>query len=138
MVVLIALFAMVCWGIAPIFGKLALKDLDPLVGLAYRTYLSTALLTGWLIRGKTFSKMEGISLKSIIFLGIEGLLATLVGDLAYYAAIKYGEISIVTLIMACSPIISIIMAVILFDEQVTPQKFFGAAFIVAGLILIVH
>ncbi|HZJ57161.1 MAG TPA: EamA family transporter [Clostridia bacterium] len=138
MVVLIALFAMICWGIAPIFGKLGLSDLDPLVGLAYRTYLSTALLTGWMIRDNTFSKMAGVSLKSIIFLGIEGILATLVGDLAYYAAIKYGEISIVTLIMSCSPIISIIMAILIFDEQLTPVKFVGAGLIVIGLTLIVR
>ena len=138
MVILISLFAMVCWGIAPIFGKLGLTDLDPLAGLAYRTYLSTALLTGWVIRSNTFSKMEGVPLKTIIFLGIEGLLATLVGDLAYYAAIKYGEISTVTLIMSCSPVISIIMAVILFNEPISPPKFIGAALIVIGLTLIVR
>lgn len=138
MVILISLFAMVCWGIAPIFGKMGLTDLDPLTGLAYRTYLSAALLTGWVLRSKTFSNMEGVSLKSIIFIGIEGLLATLVGDLAYYVAIKYGEITTVTLIMSCSPVISIIMAIILFDESMTISKLIGTALIVVGLTLIVR
>lgn len=138
MITLIALFAMICWGIAPIFGKLGLVDIDPLVGLAYRTYLSTALLTGWVIRSNTFSKMQGVPLMTIIFLGIEGLLATLVGDLAYYTAIKHGQVSTVTLIMSCSPVISIIMAVLLFNETMSVSKLIGTALIVIGLTMIVR
>ncbi|NLJ40547.1 MAG: EamA family transporter [Clostridiales bacterium] len=138
MVVLIAVFAMICWGVAPIFGKMGLKDVDPIVGLAYRTYISAALLTGWMLKGNTFAKMGGVPIKTMVFLGIEGLLATLVGDLAYYAAIKYGEISTVTLIMSCSPIISIIMAVLIFNESMSIPKFIGTALIVIGLTMIMR
>lgn len=136
MVFLLAFFGMICWGIAPIFAKIGLSKVDPLVGLAMRTYLSAALLTIWLLPKGTLTLIKTIPLKSVIFLGIEGLFATLLGDLAYYAALKYGEVSFVTLVMSCSPIISILTAVIFLKEQISLIRLIGTAFIIFGLFLV--
>lgn len=137
MVFLLALFGMVCWGLAPVFGKLGLSQVNPLAGLVLRTYLSAGVLTGWVLINGTMSQVKAIPWQSWIFIGIEGLLATLVGDLAYYAALKYGDVSFVTLVMSCSPLISMIMAVIFLGEQITLFRLLGCCFIIVGLILIV-
>jgi len=134
----LAMFGMVCWGIAPVFGKIGLTSINPITGLVIRTYLSAALLTGWLIFSGDWVQLKTVPLKAVFFIGIEGILATLVGDLAYYAAIKYGEISFVTLVMACSPIISIMIAVLFLKEKVTISSLLGTAMIIGGLTLVIR
>jgi transporter family protein len=119
LVFLLALFGMVCWGLAPVFGKLGLNGVNPLAGLALRTYISATLLTGWILFSGTITQVKAIPPQSWVLIGIEGILATLVGDLAYYAAIKYGEISFVTLVMSCSPLVSIVTAVLFLGEQIS-------------------
>ena len=88
MVVLLALFGMICWGIAPVFAKAALKDIDPTAGLVLRTIFAASVVSGWVIISGNFSKVSSIPAGTWWLIGIEALLATLVGDLAYYAALK--------------------------------------------------
>lgn len=136
MVFLLALFGMLCWGFAPVFAKLGLTGVNPLAGLALRTYISAALLTGWVICSGTFTQIKAIPPHSWVLIGIEGILATLVGDLAYYAALKYGEVSFVTLVMSCSPLVSIVTAVIFLGEQITVPRIAGALLVIGGMGLI--
>lgn len=138
MVLILSLFGMICWGIAPVFGKLGLSEINPLAGLVLRTYLSALMLTGAVLHSGTLAQIRAIPVSSMIYLGIEGILATLVGDLAYYAALKYGEVSFVTLVMACSPLISVIISIIFLNEHFTLTRLIGTALIVAGLSLVMR
>ena len=137
MVFLLALFGMVCWGIAPIFAKIALKNIDPLSGLVLRTIFAASVVSGWVLFSGSFTKVSSIPVHSWFLIAIEALLATLVGDLAYYAAIKKGEVSLVTIIMSSSPLITILCAVLFLGEKMTFIRFVGAGFVVLGIILIV-
>lgn len=137
MVLIAALFGMLCWGIAPIFGKVGLGGSDPLAALAVRTYISAGLITTWAIRSGAMSRVSGIQPKAMIFLGLEGLLAAFVGDLAYYFALKHGDVSFVTLIMSCSPVVSLITAVLFLHEKLSAARMFGSLLIVIGLVLVV-
>ena len=138
MVFILAFFGMLCWGLAPVFGKMGLSQVNPVAGLVIRTYMSAAILTGWVVYSGTLHQLKTIPWQSWILIGVEGLLATLVGDLAYYAALKYGEVSFVTLVMSCSPLISMIMAVIFLGEQISVWRLSGAFLIVVGLVLIMR
>ncbi len=137
MVVLLALFGMVCWGIAPIFAKLALKDIDPTAGLVLRTIFAASVVSGWVLLSGSFSKISSIPASAWWLIGIEALLATLVGDLAYYAALKKGDVSLVTIIMSSSPLITILCSVLFLDEQMTMLRVIGTGLVVLGIILIV-
>lgn len=137
MVVFLALFGMVCWGIAPVFAKVALKNIDPVAGLVLRTIFAASVVSGWVIISGSFSKVSSIPASSWWLIGIEALLATLVGDLAYYAALKKGDVSLVTIIMSSSPLITILCAVLFLGEQITLIRLIGAGFVIAGIILIV-
>ena len=136
-VFLLSIFGMICWGLAPVFGKIGLSNATPLAGLALRTYISTAILTVWLIFSGTFPQIKQIPIKSWLFIGIEGILATLVGDLAYYAALKYGKVSFVTLVMSCSPLVSVTAAILFLNEEITAVKLAGGVLILIGIYLIV-
>ena len=61
MVFLLALFGMVCWGIAPIFAKIALKNIDPLSGLVLRTIFAASVVSGWVIFSGSFAKVSSIT-----------------------------------------------------------------------------
>ncbi len=137
MVVLLSLFGMICWGIAPVFAKAALKNTDPVAGLVLRTIFAASVVSGWVIISGNFSKVSSIPANTWWLIGIEALLATLVGDLAYYAALKKGDVSLVTIIMSSSPLITILCSVLFLGEQITLMRLIGATLVIAGIILIV-
>jgi transporter family protein len=136
-VFMLALFGTVCWGIAPIFAKIALKNIDPVSGLVLRTIFAASVVSGWVLLSGSFSKIISIPSNSWWLIAVEALLATLIGDLAYYAAIKKGDVSLVTIIMSSSPLITILGAVLFLGEQITLLRLIGASFVILGIILIV-
>lgn len=132
----LALLAMVCWGVAPVFSKLGLVKADPFLALTVRSFSVSAILfiTG-LALGK-FSGMDFSDKKSYFFIVLEGVLAALLGQLAYYYAQKLGDISRVTPIVAAFPIITVILAVLVLGEKFTWSKLAGTVLIISGIILI--
>lgn len=134
--VVLAVLAMICWGIAPVFSKLGLVKVDPFVALAVRSFSVTAILfVSGLLMGK-FSGLDFSDRKSYLFIVMEGILAALLGQLAYYYAQKLGDISRVTPIVAAFPVITVILAIALLGEKFTWSKLVGTVLIVAGIIVI--
>lgn len=136
MVVLYALFGMLCWGLAPLFGKLGLGGVNPVTALSLRTMIAATLVLGWLIGTRGYSEFAHIPPLFWLFIAIEAILATLVGDLAYFVALKNGNINSVTLIMACSPVVTVLLSYLFMGEVVSLRQLVGAAFITLGLALI--
>ena len=142
MVFWIATFGMICWGIAPIFAKIGLNELNPLPGLIIRTFISFLLMLCFLgARGiigyeKIFNQISDVPVKTWLFISIEALLATLVGDLAYYAAIKKGNVSMVTVIMSSSPLVTMLVSTIVLGEEITASKLMGAMLVILGIMFI--
>lgn len=137
MVFLLAIFGMICWGIAPIFAKIALENVNPIAGLTLRTLLAASVVSTWMVIGGSFTQVKDIPFKSWILIAVEAILATLIGDLAYFAAIKRGEVSLVTIIMSSSPLVTILFAAIFLGEKITFIRFIGAALIILGIVLVI-
>jgi transporter family protein len=137
MVYIFAIIGMICWGISPIFAKLGLKDVSPLAGLSVRTFFTAAIIFLWLILSGSIEELRGIPAKTLFLLIIEAILATLIGDFAYFAALRQGSASIVMLIMALSPVVTIICSVIFLNEHLTYTHLIGACLAIIGLILII-
>lgn len=133
----LALIGMVCWGIAPIFAKTGLRGLNPLVGLSVRTFFTAAVLLVWLIIGGYMTELKAVSQRAIILLIAEAVFAMLIGDLAYFSALKHGSASIVMLIMACSPLVTIFCSILLLHEKLTMTNIIGGCLAIIGLILII-
>jgi transporter family protein len=134
-VVVCAFIGMICWGITPLFVKLGLKDIDPHIGLAIRTATTTIILTGWMIFDGSFAKLGQVPVMALVFLIIEALIATFVGDLAYFAAIKNGSVSLVAIILSCSPLVTMLLSMLFLHETVTGTKVAGSLLIIGGIIL---
>jgi transporter family protein len=130
-----ALFGALCWGIAPLFGKIGLRGIGVSGGLIART-----IITFLFVMGLTFHK-PGISIwtipaKNWLFLAIEAFLATFAGDLAYYFAIKHGDTGKMSLVLATSPLITIAAGWLFLGERLASLHIIGAALVIIGLVLI--
>ncbi|MFZ5633803.1 MAG: EamA family transporter [Bacillota bacterium] len=136
MAFLYALLGMLCWGMAPLFGKLGLYKVNPVTALSLRTIIAATLVMGWLIGSRGFYQFLQIPPLFWVFIGIEAVLATLLGDLAYFAALKRGNINDVTLILSCSPLITMLLSYLFLGEVITSHQFIGAALITVGLVFI--
>lgn len=134
--VLVALFGALCWGIAPIFGKIGLARVDPVAGLCLRTLIASGIVAGWLLVGGGLRTIETVSSRASLFIAAEAVLATLVGDLAYYAALKWGGAAQVALVMSAAPLFTLVTAVLCLRETATWAQVVGAVFIVCGLFLV--
>jgi transporter family protein len=132
----LALLGMFCWGLAPLFGKMGLMYMHSMTALTIRTIIAASLILSWQIVFGGPQYFHAIPLKSLIFIAIEALLATLIGDLAYFMALKRGNINQVTLIMSSAPLITMLAAYAFLGERATANQIIGAVLIVSGLVLV--
>jgi transporter family protein len=135
-VVFFAVIGMICWGLAPVFGKLGLNGVNPVTAICLRTLLASSMVMGWVLSTKTYTDFGNIPPLFWLFIAIEAILATLIGDLAYFVALKYGNVNTVSLIMSCAPVVTLAANYFILGEVVTLRLFLGAAFITVGLALV--
>lgn len=133
---LVALFGTICWGIAPVFGKMGLAQVDPATGLAARTLFAGTLVLSWLLATGRVQDLQQVPAGAWVLIGAEALLATLVGDLAYYAALKWGNASQVTLVMSAAPLVTLWVALLFLGEELTWHRLVGALLIMTGVVLV--
>ena len=133
---LLAIVTLFFWGIAPIFGKLGLAKINPFTALAVRSFIVAIIMLIVLLIRRDFGELLKIDLKSMAFIGLEGIFASLIGHFAYYYALRLGEASRVVPIAAAFPIITVIAAAIFLSEKITILKGSGILLILAGVFLI--
>jgi transporter family protein len=132
----LAIAAILCWGIAPLFAKLGLQQADPLVGLTVRSALvTTGIILVSLFTGR-LALVRQLPVRSVVLLGADGLLAGFAAQLAFYWALKMGEASTITPLVAAYPLVTVALAALLLGEKLTVAKSIGAVLIAAGVFLI--
>lgn len=131
-----ALIGMFFWGIAPLFAKVGLAQVNPGVALSIRSIVITGILLGWLFTSGQVGSLAAVTPRSWLLIGAEGICASLLGHLAYYYALKAGEVSLVSPVMAGFPIITVLLAVIFLGDKFTPAKLAGTLLIVLGVLII--
>lgn len=136
MVVFYALLGMLCWGVAPLFGKLGLSGVNPVTALCLRTIIAGTLVAGWTFGTRSYNDIIEIPVALWVFIAIEAVLATLLGDLAYFIALKHGNVNVVSLVMSCAPVVTILCSYLFMEESVTKPQIAGAILISAGLALV--
>lgn len=130
------LLTIIFWGIAPIFAKVGLVKVEPIVGLAIRTFvISIILLVICLVTGK-FASIGQVSMRDILFISAEGICASLLGHFAYYYSLKLGDVTKVSPLLAAYPVITVLAAILFLGEKLTWNKFAGLIIIIFGVILV--
>ena len=128
-----ALFA----GLTSILAKCGIKKTDSTAATAIRTI--AVLAFSWLMVFIVGSQSEitSISLKSWVFLILSGI-ATGASWLCYFKALSLGDINKVVPIDKSSTVLTIILALIFFGEEITPVKLAAIVLIAVGTFLMIQ
>ncbi len=133
-----ALLAAFCWGFAPVLEKAGLRGgVDPVIGVMVRTLgvIFGALLLIPLLP-KLSSKFSELTTREVLFLCAGGLVASVLGQLFFYRALKIGEVSRVVPIGASYPVLAFLFGILFFNEAFTWTKMAGIALVVSGVYLL--
>jgi bacterial/archaeal transporter family protein len=129
-----AILTALVWGFVPIIEKIGLNKIDPLVGLFYRS-LGILLGIGILVVFKTSAIKASIAScpQGWLYLMTGGFLASFVGQILFYHALKSGEASKVVAIAASYPLLSFVLGVLILGEKITVAKACGVLSILVGV-----
>lgn len=125
-----------CWGVAPIFDKIALRQIDALTAVTFRSMVVTVFLLAATFFYKRQGVLFSINLKSMTALTLSAVFAGLLGMLTYYAALKLGATSKVVPLAATYPLITVFLSIFLLGENMNFARFSGTILIVAGIWLV--
>ncbi|MBE6970718.1 MAG: DMT family transporter [Ruminococcaceae bacterium] len=121
------------WGFSFLFTRTALKVIAlPAVLLSMRFVIATLIMTGILLTGKQTFSLKGKKLGPLLFLGIVEPLCFL---LETYGVL-YTNATVAGVVMAVSPIVSILLAAVLLHEIPTKGQLLFCLLPVAGVIMI--
>jgi len=101
-----------------------------------RTSIAAILCSAWFIGSRGLHEFMHVPFSVWCIITVEAVLAALLGDLAYFYALESGNINKVTLLMSCTPLITVMLSFFVFHEALSMQQFFGAVFITVGICLL--
>ena len=131
-----ALLTAVIWGIVPLLEKQGLGQGSPVIGVFAR---SLGVILGFLVLGVLWSPwkaLAGLSIRSMALLALGGFLASFVGQMAFYHALRVGNVSQVTPLAGIYPMIAALLGWLLLREPFTMPRLVGVCMIVAGTLLL--
>lgn len=137
MTMFLMILAAIGWGLWPIFDKMALRyNMHPIViGVVYSAvslgFDGVALLVGSSMKGG----IDWTINKGAIWL-VVGSTVSCVAMLAYTFALRRVETSVVVAVTGAYPLITMLASVLILNEQMTWQRGFGTALVVAGIFLV--
>ena len=133
-----ALLTACIWGIVPLMEKIGLEAVSPTTGVMIR---SLGVVVGLLVFGWVWSPWEAmrtLSWRTIALLAGGGLLASFLGQLVFYHALKFGAISQVTPLAGAYPLVASLLGWWVLREPLSLPRVLGVVCIVLGVILLRH
>lgn len=133
-----ALLAACCWGVAPVVEKLGLRGSgDPVVGVFVRSIGVFAGTIGLAIfTPKLTERLKHFDGMNWTLLVLGGLMASILGQIFFYRALKAGEVSRVTPIGASYPVLAFLLGVLFLGESLTWTKGAGLLLVMTGVYLL--
>ncbi len=132
-----ALLTACIWGVVPLMEKLGLAGaVSPVTGVMVR---SLGVVLGLCVFGliwSPWSAMRTLGWPSILLLVGGGFLASFVGQMAFYHALKSGAISQVTPVAGAYPLIAALLGWWVLREPLTLTRLLGVVCVVIGVILL--
>ena len=124
------------WGVVPLLEKLGLRAATPMVGVLVR---SLGVLVGFLCWGllvSPWSAIRALPWSSVLLLAGGGFLASFLGQMAFYHALKSGAVSQVTPVAGAYPLIAALLGWWLLREPLTTTRILGVLLIILGVVLL--
>ena len=124
------------WGVVPLMEKIGLAGGSPTVAVVIRSF---GVVAGLLVFGWTLAPaqaLRGVSWLSVVLLMGGGFLASFVGQLAFYHALRSGAVSQVTPVAGAYPLVAALLGWWVLREPFTLPRLLGVVCIVAGVFLL--
>ena len=124
------------WGVVPLIEKLGLSRSDPTTGVFAR---SVGIVLGLVVFGLWWSPWKALGelpIRSFALLALGGFLASFLGQLAFYHALKLGQLSQVTPIAGAYPLVAAVLGWLLLREPMSPARLLGAVLVILGVTLL--
>ena len=126
-----ALLAALCWGFADFIWAKAAKNIGPALSIALAGVLEAPLVVifyllsnhHWIFNGTAF-----------IFAAFAGLIFTVGGSL-FFIGLEKGPVSLVSPLASMYPLITTIIAIVVFKSHLTSEELVGIIIIVIGIFL---
>ena len=124
------------WGIVPLMEKLGLSGIAPNAGLLVRSAGVTAglVLFGWW--WSPWAALRSMPWQSVVLLASGGLLASFIGQWAFYRALQHGSLSQVTPVAGAYPLVAAILGWCVLREPLNLTRALGVLCVVLGVILL--
>lgn len=132
-----AIITAVVWGFVPILEKMGLTRIMPAAGLLIRSFgviIGAAILA--IFNSQAFRIALRAEPRTIFFLAFGGFMASILGQIFFYNALKIGEASKVVPIAGVYPLVSFLLGIIFLGETFTLTKATGVMFVILGLFLL--
>lgn len=124
------------WGIVPLLEKWGLQHAHPTIGVFAR---SCGVVFGMLVFGlwwSPWSAMTRLAPGAFALLALGGFLASFVGQLAFYQALKYGHLSQVTPVSGAYPLVAALLGWMFLREPLTGGRAAGVVLVILGIWLL--
>ncbi len=132
-----ALVTACIWGVVPLMEKIGLGGVtSPMAGVMVR---SVGVLLGACLFGciaSPWAEMRALSWSSIACLVGGGLLASVIGQLAFYHALRSGALSQVTPVAGVYPLVAAVLGWVILREPLTLTRVLGVVCVVLGVMLL--
>ena len=131
---LLMIFLMFAWGLEYIFAKQALAVIEPLTLIFFKYLIGfmVVLIIKLKAEGKSLMKKRDIPLF---------LFCALFGEIGYfyfeYSAMEFLPVSLVTIVLAFVPALSILIDKAVFKKKITKKMALGIVFCIIGIILVI-
>jgi len=133
----LAIITAVIWGIVPVIEKLGLAKIEPLAGVLIRSCGVIIGMTVLVLFNNNLLKMAlKAEPKTLFFLVSGGLMASILGQIFFYSALKEGEASKLVPIAGTYPLVSFLLGLMFLGETFTLSKGLGIIFVLAGVFLL--
>ena len=132
-----ALLSAVFAALVSIFGKVGLNDLDANAATAIRAVIMALFLIAVvMIQGSTTKLSEVLmNRRALMFIACSGIAGAL-SWLFYFLALKHGQVHQVAPIDKLSVVMAVLLAVLIFGEEVSAAHWLGIALIAIGGLII--
>ena len=124
------------WGIVPLMEKAGLGTGSPTAGVVVRSCGVVLGLVVFSLLWSPWAAVRAMTWPSIALLAGGGLLASFVGQMAFYQALKAGSVSQVTPVAGAYPLVAALLGWIVLREPLTLTRGLGVVCVVIGVILL--
>ncbi len=134
--VLFAFLALIGFGSGAICDKLALRGLSASTAVIARSLMTAVIFTGYGALAGYFRRIAAAPAIPLVWLVAGVVVNPVLGQLALFKALKFGEVSRVVPIAASYPLVTVILAALFLGEKLTAPKVAGVLCIVVGVGLV--